>query len=146
MAIIPQPALGQPLDVTYIYKIVEAINKLAAQITTSTYKYLSVDVPGQASQNIKTSDARIIGGYKEVVNTATVSVGDEKPFEYSFSDFKFAPIVTATAINVGNTPAGRNVTVILKSISTTKVEGIVKFNSSGDLTVGVNLIIVGIPN
>ena len=48
--------------------------------------------------------------------------------------------------NIGNTPAGQNASVILKTITTSRVEGLVRFNSSGDLSLAVNLIILGIPN
>ena len=51
-----------------------------------------------------------------------------------------------TAVNIGNTPAGQNVNVILKSVTTSRVEGIVRFGASGDLSLAVHLIIIGIPN
>ena len=81
-------------------------------------------------QSVKTSEARVIGGYVEVANNSTVSAGNEKTFAYDFpSDFKYAPIATATPINIGNTPAGQNVTVILKSVTTSRVEGVARFVS-----------------
>jgi hypothetical protein len=55
-------------------------------------------------------------------------------------------VATATPINIGGTEAGREVSVILKSVTTTRVSGVVKYNFSGELTIGVNLIVVGIPN
>lgn len=54
--------------------------------------------------------------------------------------------MTATPVNVGNTPAGKNVSVILKNVTTSRVEGVVRFGSAGDLSLWVNLIIVGVPN
>ena len=80
-----------------------------------------------------------------MTNNSSQNAGDEVSFSYPFSDFKFAPIVTATPVNVTNTPAGKNVSVILKPVTTTKVEGVVKFNTTGEATIGVNLLIVGIP-
>lgn len=145
MAILPVPERGQPLDVATIAQIVNAVNNLSASLTNSTYKYVTVDTQGAGKQSVKTSDAKIIGGYVDVVNNASKNAGDEVPFSYDFSDFKFAPIVTATPVNVTNTPAGKNVSVILKPVTTTKVEGVVKFNTTGEATIGVNLIIVGIP-
>jgi hypothetical protein len=89
----------------------------------------------------------MIGGYVEVANNSTVSAGNEKTFSYDFpSDFKYQPIATATPVNIGNTPAGQNVSVILKTVTTSRVEGIVRFGASGDLSLAVNLIILGIPN
>jgi len=147
MAKVPLPERGQPLDVTYIYQLAETINDVATQVSSATYNYTTVDTVSAGKQNVKTSEARLIGGFVEVANNSTVSAGNEKPFAYDFpSDFKYAPIATATAVNIGNTPAGQNVTVILKSITTSRVEGVVRFGASGDLSLVVNLIIVGIPN
>lgn len=147
MAKIPLPELGQPLDVSYIYQIANAINELSLQVSPAIYKYVTVDVPNGVAQNAKASETRIIAGYIDVVKSSNQSVGSQQAFSYNFaSDFKFAPIVTATPINIGGTEAGKNVSVVIKTITTSKIDGVVNFNSSGDVSVGVNLIIVGIPN
>lgn len=147
MALIPLPERGQPLDVNYVYQVVDAVNQLSNQISPSNSKYVTIDTPASGTQSVKASEARVIGGYVSVYNNASVTAGDSKDFSYTFpSDFKFAPIVTATPINVGNTLAGKNMSVIIKTVTTSKVEGVVRFNQSGDLTVAVNLIVVGIPN
>jgi hypothetical protein len=147
MAKVPLPERGQPLDVTYIYQLAETINDIATQVSSATYNYTTIDTVSAGKQSVKTSEARIVGGFVEVANNSTVNAGNEKPFSYDFaSDFKYAPIATATPINVGNTPAGQNVTVILKSVTTSRVEGVVRFGTSGDLSLNVNIIVVGIPN
>jgi hypothetical protein len=147
MAKIPLPELGQPLDVSYIYQLANAINELSLQVSPAIYKYVSVDVVNGVQQNAKASETRIIAGYADVVKSANQSIGSQQPFTYNFpADFKFAPIVTATPVNIGGTEAGKNVSVVIKSITTSKVDGTVNFNSTGDVSIGVNLIIVGIPN
>jgi len=147
MAKIPLPERGQPLDVPYIYQLADAVNKLSTEVSSATYNYTTVDTISAGKQNVKTSEARLIGGYIEVANNSTVSAGNEKTFSYDFpSDFKYQPIATATPVNIGNTPAGQNVSVILKTVTTSRVEGIVRFNASGDLSLAINLIILGIPN
>jgi hypothetical protein len=147
MAILPVPERGQPLDVTYIYQIVKAINDLSVQISPSTYKYVTVDTPNAGKQSVKASEARVIGGYVQVTTSTTQTAGSSQLFSYDFpSEFKFAPVVTATPINVGSTDAGKDVTVTLNSVSTSKVEGTVKFNAGGDTSIGINLVIIGIPN
>jgi hypothetical protein len=147
MAILPVPERGQPIDVTYVYQIVKAINDLSVQISPSTYKYVTVDTPNAGKQSVKASEARVIGGYVQVTTSTTQTAGSSQPFAYDFpSEFKFAPVVTATPVNVGNTDAGKDVTVTLKSVSTSKVEGTVKFNAGGDTSIGINLVIIGIPN
>jgi len=147
MAKVPLPERGQPLDVTYIYQLSETINDIATQVSSATFNYATIDTISAGKQSVKTADTRIIGGYVEVANNSTVNAGNEKTFSYDFpSDFKYAPIATATAVNIGNTPAGQNVTVILKSVTTSRVEGVVRFGTSGDLSLAVHLIIIGIPN
>jgi hypothetical protein len=147
MAKIPVPERGQPLDVSYISILAEAVNNLSEQITPALYKYVTIDTPNVGKQSVKASEARILGGYIEIVNSAAKTKGDTVAFSYDFAtDFKYAPIATATPINIGNTSAGKNVSVVLKTVTTSKVEGVVIFNETGDLTVGVNLIVVGIPN
>jgi hypothetical protein len=147
MAKIPLPELGQPLDVSYIYQLANAINELSLQVSPAIYKYVTVDVPNGVQQNAKASETRIIAGYADVVKSSNQSIGSQQPFTYNFpADFKFAPIATATPVNIGGTEAGKNVSVVIKSITTSKIDGIVNFNSTGDVSIGVNLIIVGIPN
>ena len=147
MAKVPLPERGQPLDVTYIYQLADTINDVATQVSSATYNYATIDTASAGKQSIRTSEMRVIGGYIQVANNSTVSAGNEKTFTYDFpSDFKFAPIATATPINVGNTPSGKNVTVVLNSVTTSRIEGIVRFGTSGNLTVVVNLIAIGVPN
>ena len=147
MAKVPLPERGQPLDVPYIYKLVDTINQLSTEVSSATYNYTTIDTVSAGKQSIKTSEVRMIGGFVEVANNSTVTAASEKSFSYDFpSDFKYQPIATATPVNTGNTPAGQNVSVILKTVTTSKVEGIVRFGASGDLSLAVNLIIIGIPN
>ena len=37
---------GQPLDVTYIYQVVDTLNTLSAQVSDATYNYTDIDVVG----------------------------------------------------------------------------------------------------
>jgi len=146
MAKVPLPERGQPLDVTYLYSLVEAVNDLSTQVASTTTNKTVIDTVSSGKQEIKTANARVIGGYVEVANNSTVSAGNEKTFTYDFTDFKYPPIVSATPVNIGQTPAGQNVNVILKTVTETRVEGIVRFGASGDLSLAVHLILIGIPN
>jgi hypothetical protein len=147
MAKVPLPERGQPLDVTYIYQLADAVNDLSTQVSSAPYKLTSIDTVSAGKQNLKTSEVKVLGGYVEVANNSTVTAASEKTFSYDFvGDFKFSPIVSATPVNIGNTPAGQNVSVILKTVTSSKVEGVVRFGASGDLSLAVHLIIVGIPN
>jgi hypothetical protein len=147
MAKVPLPERGQPLDVPYIYRLVDTVNQLSTEVSSATYNYTTVDTISAGKQSVKTSEVRMIGGYVEVANNSTVTAASEKSFAYDFpTDFKYQPIATATPVNIGNTPAGQNVSVILKIVTTSRVEGVVRFGASGDLSLAVNLIIIGIPN
>jgi hypothetical protein len=147
MAKVPLPERGQPLDVPYLYKLVDTVNQLSTEVSSATYNYTTIDTVSAGKQSIKTSEVRMIGGFVEVANNSTVTAASEKSFSYDFpTDFKYQPIATATPVNTGNTPAGQNVSVILKTVTTSKVEGIVRFGASGDLSLAINLIIIGIPN
>lgn len=147
MAKIPSPEPGQPIDVSYIDQIVRAINDLSLQVSPAIYKYVTVDVPNFTSQSAKISETRFIAGYVDVVKSSNQGVGTQQTFSYQFKpEFKYPPIVTATPVNIGGTEAGKNVHVVIKTITTSRIDGIVNFNSTGDVSIGVNLIIVGIPN
>jgi hypothetical protein len=148
MAQLPLPERGQPLDVTYVYQMANAINYLDSAISVpATYRYVTVDAGPAGKQSVRTSESRIIGGYVSINNNTSVTASEEKDFFYDFStDFKYAPIVVATVVNAGGTDAGRDMSVIIKPPSTNKVEGSVRFNKGGIVTAGVNLIIIGIPN
>jgi hypothetical protein len=43
------------------------------------------------------------------------------------------------------TASGQNVTVTLQSITTSRVDGTIRFNTAGSVAVKVNLIAVGVP-
>lgn len=147
MAKIPLPERGQPLDVTYISQLAQVVNDLSSAISPATYRYTSIDTPNAGKQNIKGNEARVIGGNINVTSSGTVTAGEEKTFTYPFAgEFKYTPIATATVVNTSNTPAGKNVTVVLHNITTSALSGTVRFNASGEVAVNVNLIIIGVPN
>lgn len=147
MAKVPLPERGQPLDVTYIYQLADTINDIATQVSSATYNYTTVDTTTAGKQSIKTSDARVIGSIDVVASNSAVNAGNEKPFAVSFdSDFKFPPIVSATPVNLSGTPAGQNVTVVVTSVTTKDVRGVVRFNTTGEVSISVHVIAIGVPN
>lgn len=145
MAKLPLPERGQPLDVTYIYSLVDTVNDLSSQVSSATFNYTEIE-RGTQKENVKTSQAKIVGKYIDVVSDATVAAGNERTFSATISDFKYPPIVSATIENFSNTPAGRDATVVLTSVTTSRIEGIVRFGASGNVTIGIHLLAIGIPN
>lgn len=146
MAKIPLPERGMPLDVPYIYQLANAINDLATQVTSTTSNYATIFTRVAGKQTLKTSDTKVVAGYVDIVNNSSVNAGDTKDFSFDYnSDFKYAPIATATAVNTGNTTVGNNVSIVITSVTTSRVDGRIYFNSGGVVSVTVNVIVVGVP-
>lgn len=147
MAKIPLPQTGQPLDVSYIYQLANAINDLATQVVPSNYKFVTIDTPAQGKQSLKNSEIRMVAAHINVANNRSVNSGNEQEFSYEFdSDFSGIPIVTATVFNYGTTDVGNSATVVIKKVTTGRIDGVVRFGSNGNLSVGVNIIAVGVPS
>jgi len=146
MSKVPLPDRGQPLDVTYLYQIANALNDAVDTISTATYNYTTVDTRGVGKEDVKNSNAKVYAAYKDIVTNETVSSSTTKTFYIDFaSEFKYPPIVTATAVNTGTSTIGNDVFAIITSTSTSRVEGIVRFNSSGSVSTSVNIIAIGLP-
>jgi hypothetical protein len=145
--IVRTPSAGQPIDATYLLELADGINKLAASISSSpTMKLTSIQTQSAGVQTVKTSEACFVGGYVEV-SSGSVTAGTPVAWSYNFPTyFKHIPIVTATPISVSNADAGSAVSVMIKQVGQNSVSGTVTFAGSGSLTVGLNLIIIGIPN
>jgi hypothetical protein len=144
MAKVPLPDRGQPLDLSYIYQLADAINNLSNELSPVNAKYTTIDtVNGQ--QVVRTSDARIIGGYVDIVKQSTGST--EQDFSYNFSNFAYPPVITATTYATGTakSQAAKDASVVLTEITTGRVDGVVRFPTSGEASVRVNLTIIGIP-
>jgi hypothetical protein len=148
MAKIPLPERGQPIDVSYIYQITNAVNQLSDQVATTGFNYTTVDTPSAGKQNIRTSESRIIGGSVLVTSNSSQAADSVKSFTYSYNgNFKYTPIVTATVVNTGGVgTAGDGATVVITSVDANGLTGIVRFDKAGNASTTVNLIIVGIPN
>lgn len=146
MSKIPTPDRGQPLDVSYIYQLAEAINEIAATTSSATYKYAAIDT-SNGVQNSLITETKLVAGEKVIYQTVTTVTADTTvPFSYQFKgEFKYAPIVTATPVLLEGSGSGQNVTVTLQSVTTSRVDGTVRFNTAGSVAVKVNLIAVGVP-
>jgi hypothetical protein len=148
MAIIPLPERGQPLDVTYIYEVVKSINELYTVIGGDSRKgYVGIFTKGpEGPQEVKTSESQIVAAFETVSTTSLQTAGTSLPWSHDFKkQFAYPPIVTATAYNKAISDSGKDVIVTINSITTSKVEGSVKFNAGGETTIGINIIAVGKP-
>jgi len=147
MAKIPTPDRGQPLDVSYVYQIVEAVNDLASQISSARYKYASIDTTSGTESTLLT-DTKVVAGEKIIYPTLTnVTAESTQSFSYSFKgEYKYPPIVTVTPVLIEGTSSGQDVSIVIQSITNSSVTGIVRFNTGGSLALKVHIIAVGIPN
>lgn len=147
MSKVPLPERGQPLDLSYIYQLANSINEIASELSPRVGRYTTIETVSASRQSVRTSDARIVGGFVLVSNNSTTSPDSETIFSYPFSDFQYAPIVTASPIltSGSSTDSGKDVSVILTQVTTNRVSGVVKFNTIGLASVGVNILAIGIP-
>jgi hypothetical protein len=147
MAKIPTPDRGQPLDVSYVYQIVEAINDLASQISSARYKYASIDTTNGNESTLLT-DTKVVAGEKIIYPTLTnVTAESTQSFSYSFKgEYKYPPIVTVTPVLIEGTSSGQDVSVVIQKVTNSSVNGIVRFNTGGSLALKVHIIAVGIPD
>jgi hypothetical protein len=147
MAKIPTPDRGQPLDVSYVYQIVEAINDLSSQISSARYKYASIDTTSGNETTLLT-DTKVVAGEKVIYPTLTnVTAETTQSFSYSFKgEYKYPPIVTVTPVLIEGTSSGQDVSVVIQSVTNSSVNGIVRFNTGGSLALKVHIIAIGIPD
>ena len=146
MSKIPLPERGQPLDLSYIYQIANAVNEISSEMSPSVYRYVTIDNPSVGKQGLRASETRFIAGYVEVSPNVDVLAGSSQSFNYDFpTDFKNTPIVTATVLNTGS-DTGNDVSLVLNSVTNSNIKGTVRFNVGGKVTVGVNIIAIGVPN
>lgn len=150
MAKVPLPDRGQPLDVTYLYQIANALNDAVDTISTATYNYTTID-PSESGTgkriDVKNSNAKIYATQKLITSSDTVSGNTTKTFSVSFaSNFSAPPIVTATPVNDGGSPIGNDVFVVINKVTTSAVDFTVRFNSSGQIgKLFVNILAIGLP-
>jgi hypothetical protein len=114
---------------------------LATQVASAGSNYSKIN-----GENKKISDIKVEAKTIQVAINRNVNAGTEEPFTTSLDTFKNPPVVTATAVNEGGTVSGKDIYVVLTNVTTSSVSGVVRFGSSGILSVNVNIVAVGLPN
>lgn len=145
MARIPTPDRGQPIDVPYLYQLATAINNISDQIDASSEKYATIFSREAQKQDLRTSDTKIFASFSDLPQKLKVAAGDVREFAFDISGFKYPPIVTATPVNTGTSTASNDVTVIITSVTLSRISGFVRFNTLGEVDIAVNVIAVGVP-
>ena len=139
MATIISPTRGQPIDVTLISSLVEAVGDLQNSQITSTQSRVN----GTA---VNTNSLKFYAETKSItINNITIS--QEEKFFFNYPNFTSTPIALVGLTNTTSTVAGGNAaTAVLTSVTKDRVDGIIKFpsGSTGSVTMEINLIAVGI--
>jgi hypothetical protein len=146
MSRLPTPDRGQPIDVPYLYQVATAINSLADQIDASAERFTTV-FTDNGKQDLRTSNTRFYAATQEIYSQTEVRAGDLKDFFFQIEGFAFPPIVTATPFNSipGSSTSSNDVLVVLTSVTNSEIRGFIRFNSSGNVSISVNVIAIGVP-
>jgi hypothetical protein len=140
MGAITPPTKGQPIDVNYLYDIVTQINSLTNTIAVRSSTSSRVN-----TQSETTSNLRFFASTVAITRTSATS-GQTESFSFNYPELKFAPVATATIVNNSGSDAGQVASVVINNVTTSRVEGVVRFGASGAIDLSVNVIVVGIPN
>lgn len=147
MAKIPTPDRGQPLDVSYIYTLANAVNDLSSQISSANFKYASIGTTS-GPQNALITNTKIVADSVDIYSTLTdVSPGltVERSLSFSTGEFKYPPVVTATPVLTSQSENGADLSVTIKQITTSRVDFAVTFFGTGKAALKVNVIAIGLP-
>jgi len=144
MATVPTlPQLGQPIDVQYLYDIVQSLISINSELARKTSATAYVDNGINKDSTKKTSDLSLSATTTSVSTNQKVTVNQTItkviPLQISF---KFPPVVTVTPVSKNNA----NITVIINSVDSKSVTCTLIFNQAGTATVDLNVIAVGIPS
>jgi hypothetical protein len=147
MSRLPTPDRGQPIDVPYIYQMATAINDIADQIDESSEKYTTIYSREALKRDLRTSDVKFYASFFDFPQQLSVTQGQTREFSFDISSlgFEYPPIAVVTPVNTGTSVASNDVTATINSITTSRIDGFVRFNSAGQVDVAVNVIAIGVP-
>jgi hypothetical protein len=134
------PQRGQPLDVSLVYEIISSINELYTNTNRSTYSSLSSSMDLAQPNNVKTANAKIVTGLAKI-ETPTAGSETEVTFTFAGNNFSRPPIVTATPLVTNKSLT--NVTVGIKSVTTSSVRLSLSVPSGWSGSVNISVIAIG---
>jgi len=140
---IPLPERGQPIDLAYMYQIANSINDLNNQIS-GTISTSTVNNGIELREDLSTNNLKF---YATTVTyeAGSVSAGTSRDWNVSFSpSFLYVPVGTATVQNNTSSTAGNNITLVIKNITTGRVDGNIRYNEAGSINISINVIAIGL--
>lgn len=142
MARVPIPQQGQPLDLSYIAVLAEAINQLSEE-GSALAQGNNFILQGRLSEtpaSYKLYGAQIIA--QELILISGTSNIAEQTINFSPNNFASPPIVTATLIN----PSDPEANVYIKNVTSGSATVLVQFSGTENNSSAVNVIAIGIPS
>ena len=139
MATISSVNRGQPIDVTLLSSMVDAISNLQDAQNTAT----------QSSVNKTKASTASLKFYAETqsISINNITTSPEQKFSFAYPSFINVPVAVAGITNVTSTVTGGNAaTVVLTSVTRERADGIIKFpsGSTGSVNIEINLIAIGL--
>jgi hypothetical protein len=138
MGAISLPERGQPLDVNYIYDMANQINNLTNTVSIRSTTSSRINENSDTTSNLK------IYAANKTLSTTNASGNTTESFFFTYPEFKFAPVATITVINNSGSTVGDDISHTLRTVTTTRSEGIVRFGTSGAVNLTVSIIAIGI--
>jgi hypothetical protein len=140
---IPLPERGQPIDLNYLYQIASSINDLSNAVSTSNTTSV-VNNGINPREDVTTNKIRFYATTRNIV-VGNVNAGTSQNWSLDLTpDFLFTPVAVATVQNNTASTAGNNITLVIRNITTSRVEGNVLYNAGGSIDININVIAMGV--
>jgi hypothetical protein len=134
---------GHPIDLVTIDNLIDTVNSLDATVNKRTTTSFYVD----GSTTLKELPTPSMSMEVAYIPIAADVKADQIKFDHTFNtSFAQPPIVTATLFDKANSKVAPNHSIVITSSTTSKVSGYIKFESSGRIDAGVNIIAIGYSN
>ncbi len=140
---IPLPERGQPIDLNYLYQIASSINDLSNAVSTSnTTSVINNGI--NPREDVTTNKIRFYATTRNIV-VGNVNASTSQNWSVDLTpDFLFTPVAVATVQNNTASTAGNNITLVIRNITTSRVEGNVLYNAGGSIDININVIAMGV--
>lgn len=142
MARVPSPQPGQPLDLSYIATLADAVNQLsdAGSVYAQSNNFILKGRLNDTPASYKLYGAQVFA--QEIIFASGTSDTLEQTVSFSPYNFANPPIVSATLVD----PSNASATVSLKNVTSGSVTVIVKFPTSQNNKTAVSILAIGMPS
>jgi hypothetical protein len=140
---IPLPERGQPIDLNYLSQIASSINDLSNAVSTSNTTSV-IDNKINPREDVTTNKLRFYATTKNIV-VGSVNAGTSQTWSVDLTpDFLFTPVAVASVQNNTASTAGNNIILVINNVTTSRVEGTVRYNEGGSIDININVIAIGV--